>query len=194
MQNAFYNASHWNIDNSYGALNATARGASLPTPAAPHPTTYYLLTVQCSTARLRHTPRTATADIVARCAQLCDFIHTWQRRCRRRLRVLPVLVAPATTAAQELQHRPAHRHQRLQTCARAEEARRQLVVGAVARWPAHRPQEYVASSIHADGLELNKIRHAAIRSHIPAAVQARGPVSASPHPLSPAQDRCSERL
>lgn len=26
VQNAFYEASHWNVDNSYGALNATARG------------------------------------------------------------------------------------------------------------------------------------------------------------------------
>lgn len=29
VQNAFYEASHWNLDNSYGALNATARGTSL---------------------------------------------------------------------------------------------------------------------------------------------------------------------
>jgi hypothetical protein len=28
VQNAFYEASHWNVDNSYGALNATARGRS----------------------------------------------------------------------------------------------------------------------------------------------------------------------
>jgi hypothetical protein len=26
VQHAFYEASHWNVDNSYGALNATARG------------------------------------------------------------------------------------------------------------------------------------------------------------------------
>jgi hypothetical protein len=26
VQNAFYEASHWNLDNSYGALNTTARG------------------------------------------------------------------------------------------------------------------------------------------------------------------------
>lgn len=26
VQIAFYEASHWNVDNSYGALNATARG------------------------------------------------------------------------------------------------------------------------------------------------------------------------
>jgi len=30
VQSAFYEASHWNLDNSYGALNATARGTSLP--------------------------------------------------------------------------------------------------------------------------------------------------------------------
>jgi distribution and morphology protein 10 len=29
VQNAFYQASHWNVDNSYGTLNATARGTSL---------------------------------------------------------------------------------------------------------------------------------------------------------------------
>jgi hypothetical protein len=29
VQNAFYEASHWNLDNSYGALNATARGMHL---------------------------------------------------------------------------------------------------------------------------------------------------------------------
>jgi distribution and morphology protein 10 len=28
VQHAFYEASHWNVDNSYGALNATARGRS----------------------------------------------------------------------------------------------------------------------------------------------------------------------
>jgi hypothetical protein len=28
VQNAFYETSHWNVDNSYGALNATARGRS----------------------------------------------------------------------------------------------------------------------------------------------------------------------
>lgn len=28
VQNAFYEASHWNVDNSYGNLNATARGKS----------------------------------------------------------------------------------------------------------------------------------------------------------------------
>jgi hypothetical protein len=28
VQNAFYEASHWNVDNSYGALNASARGTS----------------------------------------------------------------------------------------------------------------------------------------------------------------------
>jgi distribution and morphology protein 10 len=28
VQNAFYEASHWNVDNSYGTLNATARGTS----------------------------------------------------------------------------------------------------------------------------------------------------------------------
>lgn len=28
VQNAFYEASHWNLDNSYGALNTTARGTS----------------------------------------------------------------------------------------------------------------------------------------------------------------------
>lgn len=28
VQHAFYEASHWNVDNSYGALNATARGES----------------------------------------------------------------------------------------------------------------------------------------------------------------------
>ena len=28
VQHAFYEASHWNVDNSYGALNATARGPS----------------------------------------------------------------------------------------------------------------------------------------------------------------------
>jgi distribution and morphology protein 10 len=26
VQDTFYEASHWNVDNSYGALNATARG------------------------------------------------------------------------------------------------------------------------------------------------------------------------
>lgn len=26
VQNAFYEASHWNVDNSYGALNTSARG------------------------------------------------------------------------------------------------------------------------------------------------------------------------
>lgn len=37
VTNAFYQASHWNVDNSYGALNATARGASpaqRPPPSA----------------------------------------------------------------------------------------------------------------------------------------------------------------
>jgi hypothetical protein len=29
VQHAFYDASHWNVDNSYGALNATARGPAL---------------------------------------------------------------------------------------------------------------------------------------------------------------------
>jgi hypothetical protein len=29
VQNAFYEASHWNLDNSYGALNNTARGKCL---------------------------------------------------------------------------------------------------------------------------------------------------------------------
>ena len=29
VQNAFYEASHWNLDNSYGALNNTARGRCL---------------------------------------------------------------------------------------------------------------------------------------------------------------------
>jgi hypothetical protein len=185
VQNAFYEASHWNIDNSYGALNATARGASLSTL----PRT--LLTVPCSTARFRHTQRPATADIVSCCAQLCDLVHTRKRRCRRWLRILPVLITPAATPTQELQHRPAYCHQRLQTCARAEEARRQLVVGAVAGGPAHRPQEYVAS-MHAQPLRLNEIRHAALWAHIPAAVQTRGPVSTSPYAHSPAQDRCSE--
>lgn len=28
VQYAFYEASHWNVDNSYGALNASARGTS----------------------------------------------------------------------------------------------------------------------------------------------------------------------
>lgn len=28
VQHAFYEASHWNVDNSYGALNASARGTS----------------------------------------------------------------------------------------------------------------------------------------------------------------------
>lgn len=28
VQHAFYEASHWNLDNSYGTLNATARGMS----------------------------------------------------------------------------------------------------------------------------------------------------------------------
>ena len=28
VQHAFYEASHWNLDNSYGTLNATARGTS----------------------------------------------------------------------------------------------------------------------------------------------------------------------
>lgn len=29
VQHAFYEASHWNVDNSYGALNATARGGKV---------------------------------------------------------------------------------------------------------------------------------------------------------------------
>jgi hypothetical protein len=29
VQHAFYEASSWNVDNSYGALNASARGTSL---------------------------------------------------------------------------------------------------------------------------------------------------------------------
>lgn len=29
VQNAFYDATHWNRDNSYGTLTATARGKSL---------------------------------------------------------------------------------------------------------------------------------------------------------------------
>jgi hypothetical protein len=37
VQHAFYEASHWNVDNSYGALNATARGTlvslSIPPPS-----------------------------------------------------------------------------------------------------------------------------------------------------------------
>jgi distribution and morphology protein 10 len=34
VQHAFYEASYWNVDNSYGALNATARGSlSLHVPS-----------------------------------------------------------------------------------------------------------------------------------------------------------------
>jgi hypothetical protein len=37
VQHAFYDASHWNVDNSYGALNATARGTPARLPLAPSP-------------------------------------------------------------------------------------------------------------------------------------------------------------
>ena len=35
VQNAFYEASHWNVDNSYGALNTSARGTWLCFRIAP---------------------------------------------------------------------------------------------------------------------------------------------------------------
>lgn len=50
VQHAFYEASHWNLDNSYGTLNATARGTS---HNSFHPKT--LLTVNASIARLPDT-------------------------------------------------------------------------------------------------------------------------------------------
>lgn len=59
VQHAFYEASHWNLDNSYGTLNATARGTSrYPF----HRET--LLTVYTSIARLSDAQGTKTADIV----------------------------------------------------------------------------------------------------------------------------------
>lgn len=36
VQHAFYEASHWNLDNSYGTLNATARGMSRVHSVARH--------------------------------------------------------------------------------------------------------------------------------------------------------------
>ena len=36
VQHAFYEASHWNLDNSYGTLNATARGTSCVHSVARH--------------------------------------------------------------------------------------------------------------------------------------------------------------
>lgn len=50
VQNAFYEASHWNVDNSYGALNATARGRSHSTF---RPMTYADFMQHCSTSRHR---------------------------------------------------------------------------------------------------------------------------------------------
>lgn len=88
VQNAFYEASHWNLDNSYGALNATARGTS-------H-TSFHLdlmLIVYCSTARFPDTKGTETADIIPCRSEFRDIVYP--RKCRRRrwLRVLPVLIA-----------------------------------------------------------------------------------------------------
>jgi hypothetical protein len=53
VQNAFYQASHWNVDNSYGALNATARGTYLPQPSNPLRAPADLQPQHCSTSRPR---------------------------------------------------------------------------------------------------------------------------------------------
>jgi len=96
VQNAFYEASHWNTDNSYGTLNATARGRShFPFHRVS------TLTVDCSIARLPDTKGSKTADIVPCCAKLCDILHAWERRRRRWLGVLPVFIVAATEEAEE---------------------------------------------------------------------------------------------
>jgi hypothetical protein len=79
VQNAFYEASHWNVDNSYGALNATARGTSperVLAPLALHSP------MDCSIARLSDSKRLAIATIFARFTEFRYFIYPGQ--CRRR--------------------------------------------------------------------------------------------------------------
>ena len=59
VQHAFNEASHWNLDNSYGTLNATARGTS----HGPF-RRKTLLTIHASIARVPNTEGSETTDIV----------------------------------------------------------------------------------------------------------------------------------
>jgi hypothetical protein len=144
VQHVFYEASHWNLDNSYGTLNATARGTSHCAFRRKTPPT------DCaSIARLPDTQGPEAADLVPCRPQFCHIVHPGQRRSGRRLRVLPVLVPAAAAKVEELRARSAQCHQRLQTAARAASARRGLAVGDMAEWEAYRPEKYVVAVLHA---------------------------------------------
>jgi len=73
VQQAFYEASHWNVDNSYGALNATARGTS---DTYRYACWSRILTNSAhSSARLPDPEGIASPDFFACGTQLCEFLY-----------------------------------------------------------------------------------------------------------------------
>ena len=87
VHSAFYEATGWNRENSYAALNSTSdgmRSSSLLDARAS------LLTDR-SSSQLSDAARVTALTIRAREPQLCNLLPAWFRRRRRWLHLIPLL-------------------------------------------------------------------------------------------------------
>jgi distribution and morphology protein 10 len=73
VQNAFHNATQWNVDNSYSTLNSSARGLSFPFLSAAHTLTIGLH----SLARLPYAAGATNASLLTINTSFRDLLHAW---------------------------------------------------------------------------------------------------------------------
>lgn len=92
VQSAFYQATGWNRDNSYAALNSTSDGENSGQPIAQ---SLLLTVVPASSLELPDPTRSAPHSLCAREPELCNIVPAGFRRHCRWLNLVPLLIGPA---------------------------------------------------------------------------------------------------
>ena len=133
VQQAFFSATHWNRDNSYGALTATARGTHQSPPSC-------IRTANLSsTPRLPHPNGPNPQPLLSPLPQLRNLILPRQRRHSRRLALLPLFLATPPRPLSKQHHLPPTHNPRVPATPSPAPPRRALPVGTLARRATHRP-------------------------------------------------------
>ena len=94
VHSAFYEATGWNRDNSYAALNVTSDGK---VPTSTRAMTYTNSSI-CSPSQLPDPSRVTAHPFVPRKHQFRDILPARFGRNRRRFHLIPLLVSPASTS------------------------------------------------------------------------------------------------
>lgn len=132
VQNAFYDASHWNRNNSYGALTATSQGKQLILASNWHS---QILMLCSSSSRLPHTSWSLPPHLLPFNVPLRLLLHHCLHRPSLWLPLLPlhILTTPVSLLSNPLPPPPSFYTNKLPPAAAPAAPRPPLVVGDMAR-------------------------------------------------------------